>query len=247
MSRPSLLLLALGTVAAWQPLVGVQRAPETRRTRPALLQASTPPPEGEAASSDPPTPEAPTTPQSNRFDLKKTQDKSGAGFNQFDPVLSLSGFVSRRFGLAGGLAVVGLLAATEGNEIVKSLTDTGPQAGTGEVVTTASGLQYEDILVGTRGDTPLPGTVVGFNAVVSIGDKVLFDTRQDKPVAFKYGGRPFQSIVCEGVEEGLKGMKTGSKRRLVVPSALAPKGLELPAGVPIVYEIEVTEVLPGYF
>ena len=24
---------------------------------------------------------------------------------------------------------------------------------------------------------------------------------------FKYGGRPFQTIVCEGVEEGLKGMK----------------------------------------
>lgn len=81
----------------------------------------------------------------------------------------------------------------------------------------------------------------------SSGTQVLFDTRQDKPVAFKYGGRPFQSIVCEGVEEGLKGMKAGSKRRLIVPAALAPKGLELPPGVPIVYEIEVTEVLPGYF
>ena len=36
-------------------------------------------------------------------------DKSGAGFNQFDPVLSATSFFSRRFGLVGGLAVVALL------------------------------------------------------------------------------------------------------------------------------------------
>ena len=42
-------------------------------------------------------------------------------------------------------------------------------------------------------------------------------------------------------------MKVGSKRRLTIPKDLAPPGLELPPGVPIVYEIEVTEVLPSYF
>ena len=42
-------------------------------------------------------------------------------------------------------------------------------------------------------------------------------------------------------------MRVGSKRKLFVPKELAPKGLALPEGVPLVYEIEVTEVLPGYF
>ena len=244
--RVLLLPMLVVSAAAWQP-VGL--AVPRQMATPVLMQQSTPDkstpePSLDASSADE-SAAAPST--SNRFDLSKTQDKSGAGFNQFDPVLSLSGFVSRRFGLAGGLAVVALLAATEGNEILKSLNDSGPAAGSGETVTTASGLQYVDVLIGTRGDTPLPGTVVGFNAVVTIGDKVLFDTRQDKPIAFKYGGRPFQTIVCEGVEEGLKGMKVGSKRILTVPASLAPKGLELPAGVPLQYEIEVTEVLPGYF
>lgn len=49
------------------------------------------------------------------------------------------------------------------------------------------------------------------------------------------------------MEEGLKGMRVGSKRKLYVPASLAPKGVELPPGVALEYEIEVTEVLPGYF
>ena len=142
----------------------------------------------------------------------------------------------------------------------------------GETITTASGLQYVDILVGQSGEVPRPGTVVGFNAVVSISGKVLFDTANDKPVAFKVslaprtaggwtsgaphsapyacaqlGQRPFQNVVCEGVEEGLKGMRAGSKRKLLVPAKLAPQGVQLPDGVPLEYIIEVTEVLPGYF
>uniref|UniRef100_A0A7S4F3I0 peptidylprolyl isomerase n=1 Tax=Chrysotila carterae TaxID=13221 RepID=A0A7S4F3I0_CHRCT len=171
-----------------------------------------------------------------RYDLKKVRDASGAGFNQFDPVLSLSGFLSRRFGIVGGLALVGILAATEGQEIIRALNDKGPIAGSGEVVTTPSGLQYVDVLIGTSGDSPLPGAVVGLKAKVSIGDQVLFDTGTQKPLAFKYGQRPFASVMCEGVEEGLKGMKPGGKRQLRVPAALAPKGVDLPAGVVLDYE-----------
>jgi len=203
--------------------------------------------EPEAAPESP----APTTPK--RMDLKaKTaeQRKEGVGFNQFDPVLSLTGFISRRFGLVGGLGIVALLAATEGNEILKSILDTGPQPGSGETITTASGLQYVDLLISSSGDTPLPGAVIGFNAKVSIGDVTLFDStagKNAKPIAFKYGQRPFQNVVCEGVEEGIRGMRAGSKRTLLVPKALAPKGVDVPDGVPLTYEIELLEVLPGYF
>ena len=57
----------------------------------------------------------------------------------------------------------------------------------------------------------------------------------------------FQNVVCEGVEEGLKGMRAGAKRVLLVPAALAPKGVDVPDGVKLKYEIELLEVLPGYF
>jgi len=160
-------------------------------------------------------------------------------------------FISRRFGLAGGLAVVALLASTEGNEILKSLTDQGPQPGNGVLVTTASGLAYKDVLVGTSGDgVGVQGSIVGIKAKVSIADKVLYDTASDKPIAFRYGKRPFENVLCEGVEQGVRGMKVGGVRELTVPAALGPQGLKAQleaAGVPLTYTVEITEVLPGYF
>lgn len=181
------------------------------------------------------------------YDLKKTQSKSGAGFNQFDPVLTLTTFLSRRFGLVGGLAIFAGLAATEGSEIFKSFTSSGPIVASGETVILPSGVSYQDSLIGQNGELPENGFVIGFNAVVSVGDKILYDTRNDKPVAFKLGQRPFQNIVCQGLEDGIVGMRVGSKRLIRVPQSLAPPGVQLPAGVPLVYDVEVTEVLRGYF
>ena len=168
--------------------------------------------------------------------------------NQFDPVLSVTTFVSRRFGLAGGLAVVALLASTEGNEILKSLTDQGPQPGDGVLVTAASGLTYKDVMVGTTGDgVGVQGSIVGVKAKVSIADKVLYDTASDKPIAFRYGKRPFENVLCEGVEQGVRGMKVGGVRELTVPASLAPQGLQeivQKAGVPLTYTVEITEGAP---
>eukprot|EP00978_Attheya_sp_CCMP212_P008359 scaffold19705_cov58-Attheya_sp.AAC.1 len=122
-------------------------------------------------------------------------------------------------------------------------------AGFNQTITTASGLQITELLVGKGGSVPLPGYIVGINAVVSVGDRVIYDTTtaDEKPIAFKLGQRPFQNVICEGVEEGIKGMKVGGKRRLDVPKALAPPGVDLPPGVPLTYQVELTEVLSGYF
>lgn len=79
-----------------------------------------------------PTPAVVTSKQYDVSSLASNKGGAGAGFNQFDPILTLSGFVSRRFGLAGGLAVVALIASTEGVEILKSFQDTGPVLGGGE-------------------------------------------------------------------------------------------------------------------
>jgi len=120
--------------------------------------------------------------------------------------------------------------------------------GDGTVVTTASGLQIEDILIGPAvGESVEAGKIIGFQARVIIGDKVLFDTSGDKPVAFKFGQRPFQNVVCEGLEEGLKDMRVGGRRKLTVPESLAPPGVQLPPGVKLTYDVTLTEVLPNYF
>ena len=193
-------------------------------------------------------PAAPSRPA--RYDVTKLVDSSeGPGFNQFDPVLTATRGLSRRFGLAGGLAIFGILLVVEGDEIIKALGTQEPVAGANEVVTLPSGLKYTESLVGRAGDAvSLPGSVIGLAIRVSIGDKVIFDSTADaKPVAFKLGQRPFQNVLCEGVEQGIKGMRTGGKRRLLVPKSLAPPGVDVPDGVALVYDVEVKEVLPGYF
>ena len=194
-------------------------------------------------------PAAPAPARPARYDVTKLVDSSeGPGFNQFDPVLTATRGLSRRFGLAGGLAIFGILLVVEGDEIIKALGTQEPVAGSGEVVTLPSGLKYTESLVGRAGDAvSLPDSVIGLAIRVSIGDKVIFDSTEGKGVAFKLGQRPFQNVLCEGVEQGIKGMKTGGKRRLLVPKNLAPPGVDVPDGVSLVYDVEVKEVLPGYF
>ena len=86
---------------------------------------------------------------------------------------SATGAISRRFGIGGGLALLALLAATEGSEIVKTLTAGTATAGDGAKITTASGLVYSDVLVGAKNGQPGPatGAIIGADIRLSIGDK----------------------------------------------------------------------------
>ena len=257
---PMLYLSAVALLSFQAPLRSTTRHQIARPHRCHNFCMETPPDgaaadEGDTPPSAEPPPSAAAAPSaaSSKYNIReatKTQRQEGAGFNQFDPVLTVSRFISRRFGLAGGLVFVALLAATEGNEILKSVLETGPKEGNGQTITTPSGLQYVDVLISSSGDFPKPGAVIGFNAKVSIGGQTLFDSTSGpnaKPIAFKYGQRPFQNVVCEGVEEGIKNMRAGGKRTLLVPKELAPKGVDVPDGVQLQYEIELLEVLPGYF
>ena len=188
-------------------------------------------------------------PPSDRYDVSKlVGGEDGEGFNQFDPVLSATGFLSRRFGILGGLAVFAGLAFVEGREILGGIDDAKLEEGSGETITKPSGLKVTETIIGKGGSAPLPGSIVGLRTKVKIGDRVIYETTAgEKPVAFKYGQRPFQNVICAGVEEGIQGMKVGGKRVLEVPANLAPAGVDLPPGVPLIYEVELTEVLQSYF
>ena len=92
----------------------------------------------------------------------------------------------------------------------------------GKVVTTDSGLKYQDLKEGT-GDAAKAGDVVqvhytGWLTTDGATKGTKFDSSVDrgKPFPFKLGN----GDVIKGWDEGVAGMKVGGKRRLVIPPAL---------------------------
>lgn len=107
------------------------------------------------------------------------------------------------------------------------------------MITTASGLQYKEIVAGT-GPTPFPGVqvVADFVAMVKDGKGALFvfqDTTgpKGKPQDIRVTGDPETANVITGLDEGIMSMKVGGIRRLYIPGELAfPKGLASAPGRP---------------
>ena len=96
----------------------------------------------------------------------------------------------------------------------------GPSKQTSKVVTTKSGLKYEDLVVGT-GPSPKAGQTVVVKYVGTLLDGTKFDASAD------HGGDgtfPFaigEGQVIPGWDEGVISMKVGGKRKLTIPANLA--------------------------
>lgn len=115
--------------------------------------------------------------------------------------------------------------------------------------TTASGLQYKDIVVGT-GDSPPAGFQVAANYVAMIPGGKVFDSSLEKglPYIFRVGA----DQVIKGLDEGIMSMKVGGKRRLYIPGELAfPKGLgaaagrpRVPPSSPVIFDVSLVYI-PG--
>src|SRR5579884_2935406 len=84
-------------------------------------------------------------------------------------------------------------------------------------MTTPSGLQYTDEVVG-GGGTATPGQTVSVHYTGWLTDGTKFDSSKDRgrPFEFKLGS----GQVIKGWDEGVAGMKIGGKRRLVIPPQL---------------------------
>jgi len=115
---------------------------------------------------------------------------------------------------------------------------------TGEIVT-ASGLRYTDTVVGP-GTEAKSGNMVTVHYTGTLTDGTQFDSSVGKaPLSFTIdGSTPFN--VIEGWDEGVKGMKVGGKRHLVIPPNLGygaqGAGGVIPPNATLVFDIELLEV-----
>ena len=111
-----------------------------------------------------------------------------------DPVAT---FLTRRFGLAGGLAWLGILTFGVVSEQLKTRNEvareeSGTQAVDAKEVVTPSGLRYTDLVRGGGETAPQRGYLLAANVRVVLGEDasgtVLFDTEDSgRPLAFFFG------------------------------------------------------------
>lgn len=119
-----------------------------------------------------------------------------------------------------------------------------------EMITTDSGLRYEDHKIGS-GDTAVAGAKVEVHYtgwLDNAGQKgKKFDSSLDRhrPFAFPLGaGR-----VIKGWDEGVAGMKVGGKRTLYIPASLGygsrGAGRAIPPNADLIFDVELLAFTMG--
>ena len=118
------------------------------------------------------------------------------------------------------------------------------------MITTPSGLQYEDTVAGT-GDTARSGHHVSVHYTGWLHDPSRPDGRGAKFDSSKDRGQPFRfqlggGEVIRGWDDGVQGMKVGGTRVLVIPPELGygPRGAGgvIPPNATLVFEVDLLGV-----
>jgi FKBP-type peptidyl-prolyl cis-trans isomerase FkpA len=114
------------------------------------------------------------------------------------------------------------------------------------MITTASGLQYDDIVVG-NGSTATAGQQVTVHYTGWLHDPTKADGRGRKFDSSKDRGQPFRfnlgaGMVIRGWDEGVAGMQVGGTRVLQIPAELGygarGAGGVIPPNATLVFEVE---------
>src|SRR5262245_57170669 len=114
-----------------------------------------------------------------------------------------------------------------------------------QIIETASGLGYRDIVEGT-GAQPKSGDSVSVHYTGWLKSGQQFDSSHSrvKPFVFPLG----RGKVIKGWDEGVATMRVGGKRKLVIPAHLGygerGAGGVIPGGATLIFEVELLEVKP---
>lgn len=112
-----------------------------------------------------------------------------------------------------------------------------------KTITTASGLKYVDLKVGT-GPTPKPGQIVIVHYTGTLENGTKFDSSRDRnePFGFPLGA----GQVIKGWDEGLSTMKVGGRRQLIIPASLgygaSGAGGVIPPNATLIFDVELLGV-----
>ena len=135
--------------------------------------------------------------------------------------------------VAAALLALGVAAAQESKSAAK-------QEARPKVITTPSGLKYQDLVEG-KGESPKNGDTVAVNYTGWLLSLKKFDSSDGHPFTFHVG----RGEVIKGWDEGLLTMKVGGKRKLVIPPDLAygdrANGM-IPANATLIFEVELLEI-----
>jgi hypothetical protein len=114
----------------------------------------------------------------------------------------------------------------------------------GKITTSATGLQYIDIVEGT-GAAATNGKTLKVQYTGILEDGTKFDSSRDRnqPFTFTLGARR----VIQGWEEGFSTMKVGGRRQLIIPPSLGygSRGVPptIPANATLIFDVELLEIL----
>jgi FKBP-type peptidyl-prolyl cis-trans isomerase len=122
--------------------------------------------------------------------------------------------------IAAGMVLFGFAACGDGVEEAGSLpavTETAPAVDMAAMTQTESGLQYQDLEVGT-GEEAANGQSISVHYTGWFLDGEKFDSSVDRgaPYSLTLPGQ-----VIQGWNQGIPGMRVGGMRRLVIPPDLA--------------------------
>ena len=120
---------------------------------------------------------------------------------------------------------------------------TKDKAVSAKTVTTASGLKYVDVKVGS-GASPVKGKQVKVHYTGTLENGKKFDSSVDRNAPFTFVIGVGQ--VIPGWDEGVMSMKVGGKRKLIIPSKLGygtrGAGADIPPNATLLFDVELLDV-----